>query len=371
MGKNTFVPKRFFGNTGLKVSKLCLGGGSFLVTDSQTLIDKALNHGVDLWEIVSFTGKTYGDYFKQHPGIREDVFLSGKVYSTDPDIMQKQLDKVLDENGTSYIDFLAVHAIDDIRLLTNDVKKWADKVKKQKKIKYFGFCTHKNMDKCLSEGADLGWVDGIQTAYNYRLQKNDSMEEALHKCHEKGIGIFAVKSMGLTVHDDACPEKIPIEDRLNYLLSIRDISFEQVKLKTIWKNPFVTSICSLMSNQKVLQSNVSAAIDESLLDAEINEILSEYADLTGKYFCRRCGLCETKNPDKVPIFDIIEMLMYSSGYGMSGAMANKFQQIPPEIQARINSSDYSSAEKICPQKMPIGQLIKEAYDQFSKQIPFL
>lgn len=366
MCENTIVPKRLFGNTGLRVSKLCLGGGSFSVTDSQTLIDKALKHGVDLWEIVSFTGKAYGDYFRQHPGIREKVFLSGKVYSTDPDIMQKQLDKVLGENGTSFIDFLAVHAIDDIKVLTNDVKNWAGKVKKQKKIKYFGFCTHRNMDKCLSDGAELGWIDGIQTAYNYRLQKINSMEEALHKCHENGIGIFTVKSMGLTVHYKAGPEKLPLEDRLNYLLSIRDISFEQVKLKAIWKNPYVTSVCSLMPNQKVLQSNVSAAIDESFLDTEIDEILSEYADITGNYFCSRCGLCETKNSDEVPIFGIIEMLMYSRGYGMHEPMVKKFQQIPLEIRSRINSSDYSSAEKICPQKMPIGQLMKEAYDQFNK-----
>jgi uncharacterized protein len=47
-------------------------------------------------------------------------------------------------------------------------------------------------------------------------------------------------------------------------------------------------------------------------------------------------------------------------------MVKKFQQIPLEIRARINSSDYSSAEKICPQKMPIGQLMKEACDQFNK-----
>jgi predicted aldo/keto reductase-like oxidoreductase len=366
MYENTMVPKRLFGDTDLKVSKLCLGGGSFLSTDSQTLIEKALKHGVDFWEIVSFTGKIYGDYFRKHPGIREKVFLSGKVYSTDPDIMQKQLDKVLNENGTSFIDFLAIHAIDDIKVLTNDVKKWADKVKNQKKIKYFGFCTHRNMDKCLSQGAELGWIDGIQTAYNYRLQKINSMEEAIQKCHEKGIGIFAVKSMGLTVHHKNGPEKFSIEDRLNNLLSIRNISFEQAKLKTIWKNPYVTSICSLMPNQKILQSNVSAAIDGSLLDAEINEILSEYADLTGKYYCMRCGLCETKKSGNVPIFDVIEMLMYSRGYGMNESIAKKFQQIPPEIRARINSSDYSNSEKICPQKMPIGQLMKEAYDQFSK-----
>ena len=108
----------------------------------------------------------------------------------------------------------------------------------------------------MSQAAELGWIDGIQTAYNYRLQKISSMEEALQKCHEKGIGIFAVKSMGLTVLHKKGSEKFLIEDRLNNLLTIRNISFEQVKLKMIWKNPYVTSVCSLMPNKKILQSNV-------------------------------------------------------------------------------------------------------------------
>ena len=80
----TTVPKRPFGNSGVKISKLCLGGGSFMGVDSQILLDEALKHGVDCWEIVSFTGKAYSEYFKKHPEIRGKVFLSGKVYSTDP-----------------------------------------------------------------------------------------------------------------------------------------------------------------------------------------------------------------------------------------------------------------------------------------------
>ena len=59
------VPKRLFGNTGVEISQLCLGGGSFSVVDGQSLIDKAIEYGVDSWEIVSFTGKTYCEYFKK------------------------------------------------------------------------------------------------------------------------------------------------------------------------------------------------------------------------------------------------------------------------------------------------------------------
>jgi hypothetical protein len=361
------VPKREFGNTGIKISKLCLGGGSFGGTDSQIILDEALKYGVDCWEIVSFTGKVYCEYFKKSPGIRENVFLSGKVYSTDPIVMQEQLNMILKDNEISFIDFLAIHPVDDTKALTNDVRKWVEKVKKEKKIRFFGFCTHKNMDTCLSSASKLGWIDGIQTFYNYRMQSVKSMEDALQKCHEKGIGIFAVKSMGLSVQKKTENQKLPSKEKLDSLLTGYNISFEQIKLRAIWQNPFLTSICSLMPNSAILQSNVLAAIDENPLKSEIAKLLVDYANTTGKYFCRRCGICETTNTDRIPIFNIMEMLMYSRGYGMTDLVAQMFAGLPSEIQSKIASSDYSSAEKICPQKIPITKLMKEAYLELHKE----
>jgi len=365
--KHLIVPKRAFGNTGVKISKLCLGGGSFGSTDSQAFLDEALRLGVDCWEIVSFTGKVYSEYFKKNPGIREKVFLSGKVYSTNPIVMQEQLNKALKDNGTSSIDFLAIHQIDDINVLNKDVRKWVEKVKKEKKIRFFGFCTHKNMDNCLRNASSLGWVDGIQTFYNYRMQNINSMEEALQKCHEIGIGIFVVKSMGFSVQKKNELQKLQSKEKLDSLLTSHNMSFEQLKLKMIWQNPFLTSICSLMPNSAILQSNVLAAADDNPPNSEIVKLLVDYARNTGKYFCSRCGECDTTNADKISIFDIMEMLMYSRGYGITDLVAQKFAQMPSEIQSKLASSDYSSAEKICPQKMPITQLMKEAYLELHKE----
>jgi uncharacterized protein len=364
------VPKRAFGNTGVKVSKLCYGGGSFIGMDGQALLDEALKNGVDCWEIVSFAGKTFGEYFKKNPGAREKVFLTGKIYSTEPAAMQEQLDKTLKENETSVIDFLALHPVEDVKMLTPDVRKWVEKVKKDKKIRFFGFCTHKKMDKCLSEAADLGWIDGIQTFYNYRMQNFKRMEEALQKCHEKGIGIFAVKSMGFTVQKKSELRKLPLDEvKMNSLLSGQGISFEKAVLKAIWQNPCLTSICSLMPNAAIMRSNVSAAMDERPLNDEAKKLLTDYAASTRNYFCGRCGKCDPVNADKIPIFDIMEMLMYSRGYGgadwVANLIAKKWAQIPSEVRNQIKGSDYSMAEKICPYKMPIAQLMKEAYREFN------
>lgn len=367
---DTIVPKRTFGNTGVKISTLCLGGGSFTGADSQSLLDEALKYGIDCWEIVSFiSGNAYYEYFNSHPEIRENVFLTGKVYSTDPTVMQEQLDKALKENGTAIIDFLAIHPVDNIMVLTDDVRKWVEKVKKEKKIRFFGFCTHKNMDNCLSGAAELGWIDGIQTAYNYRLQSINSMEDALHKCHEKGIGIFAVKSMGLTVQQKAELLRLPLnEEKLNTIFSVHGMSFEQAKLKAIWQNTDVTSVCSLMPDARILESNASSAMNERPLHAEIRKWLTDYSESTGQVFCSRCGLCDTANTDGIPIFNIMEMLMYSRGYGkkIQELIWKRFEQIPVEIRNRITGADCSGAEKICPQKMQIARFMKEAYFELGR-----
>jgi predicted aldo/keto reductase-like oxidoreductase len=107
-------------------------------------------------------------------------------------------------------------------------------------------------------------------------------------------------------------------------------------------------------------------MDECSLNNEINKLLADYSDSTEQYFCRRCGVCDTVNADSIPIFDIMELLMYLRGYVAKDMASKKFEQIPVEIRHRIDSSDYSGAEKICPQKMPITQFMNEAYVEFSK-----
>ncbi|MGC8494770.1 MAG: aldo/keto reductase [Syntrophobacteraceae bacterium] len=360
------VPTRPFGNTGVGVPKLCLGGFSVVGTDSVSLLDEALKCGIDCWEFTSFTGRAFGDYFKTHPGVRERVFLSAKTMSTAPAAMQKDLDRALSENQTSVIDFFAVHRVDDVEVLTDDVRRWAAEAKKQGKIRFFGFCTHKRVDSCLDRAADLGWIDGIQAFYNYRTQAVGCTEAALQKCHEKGIGIFTVKSMGLCVRKEADLQGLSIpKDNLPALLACRGLSFEQAKLKAIWQNPHVTSVCSLMPSVAIMRANATAAMDERPLDSEVMRLLADHANATGKYFCRRCGVCDTVAPDGIPIFDIMEMLMYARGYGAKDMAAGHFAKIPQETRSMMMDGDHSNAESVCPQAMPIGQLMREACLEFN------
>ena len=145
---------------------------------------------------------------------------------------------------------------------------------------------------------------------------------------------------------------------------MRETYVQQAKLKAIWSNPNVTSICSLMPDLAILKSNASAAMDQRPLEPEVSKLLADYADSTGRSFCRRCGACDTASPDRIPISDLMEMLMYLRGYGNRALAAMAFARIPSDIRSKIASSDYSLAEEKCPQRMAIAQRMKEAWREF-------
>ncbi len=355
------VPRRPFGNKGVSVSKLCLGGSSVLGADGRAVMDEALRFGIDCWEFNPFTGRAFGEYFAAHPGVRERVFLSAKASSTVPAVMQQQLEQALTVNETSAIDFFAVHGVDDVGVLTDDVRRWAEKVKQDGTVRFFGFCTHKRVEDCLRRAASLDWIDGIQAFYNYRTQVAGDTEEALSRCHAKGIAVFTVKSMGLCVKDEAELPGIPVSrDQMLESFSRLGLSFEQAKLRAIWQNPHVTSVCSLMPSASIVQANAEAAMDEQPLDREVAALLAAYADSTSRYFCRRCGSCDTATPARIPIFNVMEALMYARGYGSRELATRLFAMIPAETRAKLLDSDYSNAESTCPQRMPIAELMREA-----------
>ncbi|MGE5789060.1 MAG: hypothetical protein ACM3ZE_31005 [Myxococcales bacterium] len=360
------IPRRPFGRTGIEISKLCLGGSSVVGPNCQLLLDEALRYGIDCWEFNPFCGRAFGDYFVGHPNVRERVFLTAKARSPAPAILQQDLEKALADNETRQIDFYAIHGVEDASVLTNEVRAWAERAKAEGRIRFFGFCTHKKMDSCLSQAAGLGWIDGIQTFYNYRMQSIEGMGEALRRCHECGIGILAVKSMGLCVENETELWDLSLtKDRLEALLVGHALTFEQAKLKAIWQNAHVTSVCSLMPSVPILRSNALAAMDERALDPDVVQLLATYAQGTGQYFCRRCGVCDAATRQRIPIFNVMESLMYARAYGAHELAAKLFSQIPAELRNQMCESDYETAEAHCPQQMPIGRLMREAYRELN------
>ncbi len=355
------VPQRPFGRSGRTVSALALGG-MFDIPSNQLLLKQALRWGVNYWDTADCYGggaseKGIGQYLKKYPADRAKIFLVSKSDERDPDGLSRLLAQSLERLNTTYIDLYFLHGIKEIDELNEDTRKWVESAKAQGKIRLFGFSTHRNMENCLTAAAKLGWIDGIMMSYNYRLMQTDHMKKAVAACAAAGIGLTAMKTQG----GGAVSTVTETELALAGHFLARGFTDKQAKLKAVWENPNIASICSQMPSLTILMSNIAAAMDKTKLAANEKALLDQYAQETASGYCAGCAhLCEGQIGGCLPIGDVMRYLMYARNYGDRDHARELFAKIPVEQRRKMQTIDYTVAENNCPQKMSIGRLMREA-----------
>jgi len=359
--KSSIVPIRPFGKTGANVSMLSLGG-MFDIPSNQLLMKQALKWGVTYWDTADCYegGKSelgIGQFLGKYPETRSQLFLVSKSDDRDPAGMTKLLARSLERMKTDSLDLYFIHGIKDIEELNQRTKAWAEKAKSEGKIKYFGFSTHSNMEECMLAAAKLGWIDGIMMTYNFRLMHSDKMKSAVDACVKAGIGLTAMKTQGGgSVHQES-------EAELQMAGRFLKLGFtdKQAKLKAVWENPNIASICSQMPNLTILTANIAAALNQTKLSAQDLELLKQYACETASSYCAGCAaICESVSADASPIREVMRCLMYFHAYGEKDRARELFAGLPWTSRRYLKSGDFSAAEKHCPQAIPIGKLMREA-----------
>jgi predicted aldo/keto reductase-like oxidoreductase len=355
------VPTRPFGKTGVHVSILALGG-MFDIPNNQLLMKQAVRWGVTYWDTADcYEGgdseKGIGKYFKKYPQDREKIFLVSKSDDRDPEGMTRLLDRSLARMNTDHIDLYFVHGVRRIKELNRDTRDWAAQAKADRKIRFFGFSTHRNMEELLLDAVELGWIDGIMLTFNYRLMHTASMQAAVAACAKAGIGLTAMKTQGGgSVRTDSAAE---LEMAGRFLE--KGFTDKQAKLKAVWENPHIASICSQMPNLTILAANAAAAMDRTRLSMRDAELLQAHARETACGYCAGCGhICEAAVNGQVPVSDIMRYLMYYRSYGERDRARTLFRELPQEVRRCMLTIDYDEAERRCPQKMAIGRIMHEA-----------
>jgi predicted aldo/keto reductase-like oxidoreductase len=363
------VPTRPFGKTGVNVPILGLGGSGDL-TSSQLLFRQAIKMGVTYWDTAETYGrgrseKGIGEHFAKHPDDRKKVFLVTKSHSRDADGLSRSLDRSLERMNTSHIDLYFLHGlrgIDDLRPF-DEFRGWVEKRKREGKIRFFGFSTHSLMESSMMEAAELGWIDGIMMSYNYRLMHTDKMKRAVDACVKAGIGLTAMKTQAVPSWGiiGTVGEESETASKLTRSSRKKGFTPEQARLKAVWQNSHIASICSEMDNMKMFMDNVAAALDRTELSSQDTRLLEQHARETASTYCAGCAhICESAVEGHVPISDVMRCLMYSRGYGDGDQARSLYKEISQETLSLMASKDYSLAEKRCPQEMPIGRLMREA-----------
>ena len=366
------VPTRPFGKTGVDVSILSLGG--VLEPSDQLVFRHALNGGVTYWDTADSYGwgkneKAIGKYFKRYPDDRAKVFLVTKAATSNPEKLDEKLNTSLQRMQTTYVDMYFIHYVSDVQdELTDDVKNWAEKAKKAGKIRLFGFSAHKNMENSMLAAAKLGWIDGIMMSYNYRLMIKDEMKRAVDACVKAGIGLTAMKTQAAFSANFYASIGSKTDDALEMTEKFLEKGYtaEQARLKVVWENPNIASICSAMPTMTILQANMAAAMDKTSLSINDKQRLQQYAQVTAPGYCAGCAdICESAINAKIPICDLMRYSMYFHAYGDRDMARKRFKALPGHVKFNLLTTDYKKAEKRCPQGIQIGEVMKRTYQDLS------
>ena len=363
------VPKRKLGKTGVEVPVLSLGLGR---PGEPAVLRQSLDWGVNYWDTSLAAGngtseRSIGEFIAKNPELRKDIFLVTKENkSKTPDDLEKCLQTSLKQLNTSYIDlYFGVYMVNDMVRFTDDIKKWAEDAKKRGVIKHFGFTTHQNMPQCLMAASKLDWIDAIMTSYNFRLSQDKQMQDAIDACNKAGIGLIAMKTQAMRQRGpNTDPNAVAAEaeaDRkmLAHFLE-KGFTEGQAKIKAVMDDQRFSSVCSAMTSTTMLMSNIAVAHDKTKLAAEDMDVLKQYAQATCSGYCAGCAhICEPVALG-VPVGDIMRALMYHDSYGDIAHAKAVFAEIPADVKQRLLSVDYSIAEHVCPNRMPIGKLIADA-----------
>jgi hypothetical protein len=354
------MPKRKLGKTGVEVPILALGG-MFDTINNQLLLKQAHTWGVTYWDTAEAYGnglseEGYGRYFSRNPEARKDIFLVTKiVHKADGDATAR-LDAALKRLQTDHVDLFFIHAITSVDEMA-PYKEWAAQMKKAGKMKFFGFSTHTNMEDCMLGAAKMDWVDAVMVAYNFRLMHTPKMREALAACTQAGVGVVAMKTQG------GGPVKSDSEEELKMAGRFLELGFtdKQAKLKAVWEEPQIASLCSQMPNLTILSANVASARDKTALAREDMDVFVSLAEATKGNYCAGCAdICRGAVGGQVAVNEVMRCLMYYREYGEPGLAREVFASLPEETRVKLLAVDYTAAEKACPHGLAIADLMRDA-----------
>ena len=205
--------------TGDSIGILGIGAGSLGgVSDDEIedIISKAIDHGINFFDLCAGSGNVYKPFGKTIKGRREKVIFQlhfGAVYNKDGEYgWSRNLNKIketfakeLEDLGTDYVDYGFLHCVDDFKdiedLKNNGIIDYVKSLKEKGVLKHIGFSSH--TPKVAHKLLDLGFIDmmlfSLNPAYDleqgdeYGIGTNKERNELLLRCKKEGVGVSVMK----------------------------------------------------------------------------------------------------------------------------------------------------------------------------------
>ena len=278
--------------------------------------------------------------------------------------VQRIFDDQLKKTGVDYFDFYLLHSIEEGNNYDTyekyDCFSWGLKMKEEGRIRHFGFSFH-GSPELLKEVLDKHpEVEFVQIQLNYLDRTNPVVRsQALYEIlHERNIPIIVMEPVrggmladlgeGINAKFKAArPEKSVASWALRFVASL----------------PGVMTVLSGMSSEEQMDDNIATFTDfEPVSNDEIrliNEVTQEVLAIP-QIGCTACKYCCDGCPKKISIPDVFRTINTLRRYPDDWRSKNFYSGL---VQRSGKASDciaYGHCERVCPQHLPIIELMKEA-----------
>lgn len=350
------VPRRILGKTKQRIPILLFGGSIPLNPVFDPKLAEALRYGVNYFDAADCYGGGQCEpaiaSFHRRIKARKKLWITSKSDVHEPDGFVTRFERSLTTLQTSYIDMYFLHKLDDKSYLSAALAKRVEQLKKQGKMRFFGFSCHShNVVELLNVAAGLPWIDAIMFRYNFRQYGNAALNKAIDACHKANIGLIAMKTQGSASSFEAKWKQFRQKGKWNK---------HQAVLKAVWADKRIAAAVSRMDTFQKLRENIAAAIDPKKLTQAEEQELQRYAALTRSIACDGCEhICNPTINAPVQIGTTMRYLMYHDAYGQQDEAKQLFAALPAEAR-NLAAIDFSAASAACPHKIDLNRHLKRA-----------
>lgn len=302
-------------------------------------------------------------------GYREKTFLATKLpvwLVNKKEDMDKLLNEQLKKLDTDHIDFYLLHALnkDSWQKIYNlGAIEWGEKMKEKGLIRYFGFSFHDDLETFKKIIDSHDW-DFCQIQYNYMDVSYQAGKEGLEYAGKKNIGVVVMEP--LRGGRLARPPKDVQE--LIEKFHVRRNSVEWALL-WVWNHPEVSTALSGMSTLEQVKENLELA-DKAEINILTKEELEFIEKLRLTFLGRKaidCTQCRYCMPCPYGVDIPRNFYIYNEGirYDDWGAPRWEYNYAMNPEERASNCQKCGVCETKCPQGLPIRELLEKVSQTLS------
>lgn len=316
-----------FGNTGVDVSKLCLGMMSFGkpgpehglfpwavdFDDAKPIFRQAIEHGINYFDTANVyqngtSEEITGKLIREFDLDRDDIVVNTKVRmemrhdrpngsGLSRKAILSEIDKSLSRLGLEYVDLYTIHRLDPLTPMEEIMEALHDVVKSGK-ARYIGASTMYawQFERMQNIAETNGWTKFVAMQNHYNMIYREEEREMIPLCQDRKVALtpwsplaggrlahpwgtvtprVKIDEVSKAVWDSTNDLDKVVVDNVEAMAKDRNISMAQMSLAWMLSKPYITApIIGTTSPHHV--DEAVAALDLQLTDDEVQALESPY-----------------------------------------------------------------------------------------------